>query len=339
MDQAQLLLDYVLERLRSRLDSAIGRLPLDMDYLEFMCSQELVFLSAVSNLVTIPRDILDGITELLRLIQLNLSNEETRSPTSVLQESGSMGRPRLVISPDYITNLLDINCSVPTIASMIGVSTRTIFRRMAECNTSVRARYSSLTDEELDDCVTEVKQHMPHCGYRMMRGALKARGHLVQFDRVRASMHRVDTVGVLSRMTQMGCVVRRTYSVSSPRSIMHIDTNHKLIRYNIVIFGGVDGFSRKQWRHLACLSGYEVIRGSRMWMWLALCLQFVEQKGAASCLERVSTISVWKKMATLTFPTLLTSSVATMYFFHGFKMISVFSKTLGIITEYAQRVI
>ncbi|KAF4073621.1 hypothetical protein AMELA_G00245380 [Ameiurus melas] len=26
---------------------------------------------------------------------------------------------------------------------------------------------------------------------------------------------------------------------------MHIDTNHKLIRYNIVIFGGVDGFSRK----------------------------------------------------------------------------------------------
>ncbi|KAK5908315.1 hypothetical protein CgunFtcFv8_016387 [Champsocephalus gunnari] len=26
---------------------------------------------------------------------------------------------------------------------------------------------------------------------------------------------------------------------------MHIDTNHKLIRYNIVIFGGIDGFSRK----------------------------------------------------------------------------------------------
>ncbi|KAL1277179.1 hypothetical protein QQF64_023852 [Cirrhinus molitorella] len=30
-----------------------------------------------------------------------------------------------------------------------------------------------------------------------------------------------------------------------PLSLVHVDTNHKLIRYNIVIFGGVDGFSRK----------------------------------------------------------------------------------------------
>lgn len=218
-----------MERLRSRLENAVGRLPLDMDYLEFICSQELVFLSSVSNLVTIPSDVFEGITELLRLIRLNLSDVETRTPT-VLHTSGSMGRPRLVISPDYITNLLDINCSVPTIARMIGVSTRTVFRRMAECNLSIWARYSSLTNEELDECVTDIKQHMPQCGYRMMRAALKARGHQVQFDRVRAAMHRVDTVGVMTRMTQMGCVVRRTYSVSGPRSIMHIDTNHKLIR-------------------------------------------------------------------------------------------------------------
>ncbi|KAJ4948046.1 hypothetical protein JOQ06_019587 [Pogonophryne albipinna] len=46
-------------------------------------------------------------------------------------------------------------------------------------------------------------------------------------------------------MNQLGCVVRRTYSVPGPKSLMHIDTNHKLIRYNIVIFGGIDGFSRK----------------------------------------------------------------------------------------------
>lgn len=64
MDRAHLLLDYVLERLRSRLENAVGRQPLDMDYLEFICSQELVFLSAVTNLVTIPADIFEGITEL-----------------------------------------------------------------------------------------------------------------------------------------------------------------------------------------------------------------------------------------------------------------------------------
>ncbi|KAL0969985.1 hypothetical protein UPYG_G00235590 [Umbra pygmaea] len=43
----------------------------------------------------------------------------------------------------------------------------------------------------------------------------------------------------------MGCVVRRKYFVQGPHFLQHIDTNHKLIRYNMVIFGGIDGFSRK----------------------------------------------------------------------------------------------
>ncbi|MEQ2299740.1 hypothetical protein AMECASPLE_018169 [Ameca splendens] len=37
----------------------------------------------------------------------------------------------------------------------------------------------------------------------------------------------------------------RSYCVPAPLSLVHIDTNHKLIRFNIVIFGGIDGFSRK----------------------------------------------------------------------------------------------
>ncbi|KAJ4936277.1 hypothetical protein JOQ06_000876 [Pogonophryne albipinna] len=86
---------------------------------------------------------------------------------------------------------------------------------------------------------------MPHAGYRLVKGTLQSRGFRVQWERVRASMHRVDTEGILFRMNQLGCVVRRTYSVPGPKSLMHIDTNHKLIRYNIVIFGGFDGFSRK----------------------------------------------------------------------------------------------
>ncbi|KAJ4942413.1 hypothetical protein JOQ06_012279 [Pogonophryne albipinna] len=86
---------------------------------------------------------------------------------------------------------------------------------------------------------------MPDAGYSIVRGALLAKGHRVQWVRVYASMHRVDSVGVLSRMTRMGCVVRRTYTVPYPKYMVHIDTNHKLIRYNFVIFGGIDGYSRK----------------------------------------------------------------------------------------------
>ncbi|KAM9468695.1 uncharacterized protein Hap1MRO34_013323 [Clarias gariepinus] len=244
MDQGLLLLGHVLGRFRSRMEHAVGHIPIDMDYLEFICIQEWVFLSSVSELVTIPPSILVGIAELLTLIHQNMPRRET--PVVIIQqEQGARGCPRFEVSPDHISNLLEMDLSVPTIANMLGISRRTLFRRMADNNLSVRALYSRLTDGELDASVTALKQSMPHCGYRMIRAALKAQGHRVQFDRVRASMHRVDTEGVISRLTRLGCVVRRTYSVSGPRAIMHIDTNHKLIRYNIVIFGGVDGFSRK----------------------------------------------------------------------------------------------
>ncbi|KAJ4942909.1 hypothetical protein JOQ06_005421 [Pogonophryne albipinna] len=86
---------------------------------------------------------------------------------------------------------------------------------------------------------------MPDAGYSVVRGALLTKGHRVQWERVYASMHRVDSVGVLARMTRMGCVVRRTYTVPYPKYMVHIDTNHELIRYNFVIFGGIDGYSRK----------------------------------------------------------------------------------------------
>lgn len=52
----------------------------------------------------------------------------------------------------------------------------------------------------------------------------------VQWRRVTASMHRVDSLGILSRLTGLGCIVRRTYSVRGPLSLWHVDTNHKLIR-------------------------------------------------------------------------------------------------------------
>ncbi|XP_041864795.1 uncharacterized protein LOC121654644 [Melanotaenia boesemani] len=141
--------------------------------------------------------------------------------------------------------MLQINLSVPCIAKLLGVSVRTVFRRMRDFGLSVSELYSSISDEELDNVVTAIKHDMPAAGYRMVRGRLRSMGIHVQWARMAASMHRVDSVGILSRLARLGCVVRRTYSVRGPLSLVHVDTNHKLIRYNIVIFGGVDGYSRK----------------------------------------------------------------------------------------------
>ncbi|KAF3842610.1 hypothetical protein F7725_024561 [Dissostichus mawsoni] len=81
---------------------------------------------------------------------------------------------------------------------------------------------------------------MPTAGYRMVKGRLLSIGLRVQWTRMAASMHRVDSIGILSRLASLGCVVRRTYSVRGTLSLVHVDTNHKLISYNIVLFGGVE---------------------------------------------------------------------------------------------------
>ncbi|XP_056275020.1 uncharacterized protein zgc:174680 isoform X2 [Pseudoliparis swirei] len=57
-------------------------------------------------------------------------------------------------------------------------------------------------------------------------------------------MRRVDPGGILVRTLQLNPRRRRRYSVPAPNSLWHIDGNHKLIRWRIVVHGGIDGFSR-----------------------------------------------------------------------------------------------
>ncbi|PIK47113.1 hypothetical protein BSL78_16009 [Apostichopus japonicus] len=76
----------------------------------------------------------------------------------------------------------------------------------------------------------------------MIRGNLIANRINVSRDRIRESMKRVDPAGVEFR--RRISLHRRVYSVPGPNYLWHIDGNHKLIRWRLVIHGGIDGYSR-----------------------------------------------------------------------------------------------
>ncbi|KAA8577807.1 hypothetical protein FQN60_001058 [Etheostoma spectabile] len=122
---------------------------------------------------------------------------------TVLLERGNSGRPRVILSEEYVSELLNMGLSVKCIAKLVGVSRWTLQRRMNEWGLSVRGLYSDLTDDELDILVSAIHSSSPNAGYRMMMGLLRAQGHRVQWQRIRASMHRVDTVGIVSRMAEL----------------------------------------------------------------------------------------------------------------------------------------
>ena len=63
---------------------------------------------------------------------------------------------------------------------------------------SVRECYSDMSDEELDQKVRVIKGRMPHAGFRMIKGSLRAMGNHVQWRRVMESLQRADGAGIIA---------------------------------------------------------------------------------------------------------------------------------------------
>ncbi|XP_052394883.1 uncharacterized protein LOC127942919 [Carassius gibelio] len=103
--------------------------------------------------------------------------------------------------------------------------------------------YSEITDVDLDAMITDIVDGNDQLGSEAVRAQLRAGGIRVQRHRVRRSLVRINPrAAALRAMSQRPH--RRLYSVAGPNSLWHLDGNHKLIRWRIVIHGGIDGYSR-----------------------------------------------------------------------------------------------
>lgn len=155
-----------------------------------------------------------------------------------------VGRPSLEVPLSAIVTYIQSGLSTSEIADLLGVSTSTIGRRMAQHGIRHSDLYSVISDNQLDALVTEIHHIHPNAGYKMMLGHMRSRGLLIQKHRLQASMRRVNPEGTMMRRLSLQTRQRRQYSVPAPNSLWHIDGNHKLIRWRIVVHGGIDGFSR-----------------------------------------------------------------------------------------------
>ncbi|XP_053380858.1 uncharacterized protein LOC123533407 isoform X3 [Mercenaria mercenaria] len=142
--------------------------------------------------------------------------------------------------------LINSGLKVRDISELLNVSKRTVERRMEEYNLSVRQTYSNLSDEKIKLEVQQLSASFPNVGYRTIQSLLLSKGLKIQEHKVRHALRECDPCGVLFCRVFLTSsrIQRRTYSVSGPQALWHIDGNHKLIRWRLVIHGGVDGFSR-----------------------------------------------------------------------------------------------
>ena len=151
-----------------------------------------------------------------------------------------LGRPRLDTDVDEILELRRLNFSWTKIASVVGISRSTLYRRLEEAGINPNDR--APVCEELDSKIRSIKVDHPNDGEVLIQGHLVRMGIRVARNALRASIHRVDHDGAVER--QLHVVRRRVYSVPHPNAMWHIDGHHKLIRWRFVIHAAIDGFSR-----------------------------------------------------------------------------------------------
>lgn len=136
------------------------------------------------------------------------------------------------------------------VADVLMISRSTLWRRLTELGCPISS-YTSINDTELDGVVELLVGDFPNYGIVMMWGQLKSLNIFVSRDRVRESLMRVSPQFMQHRRSHT--ISRRVYSVPSSNFLWHIDGLHCLIRWKIVIHGGIDGFSRRiVYLHASC---------------------------------------------------------------------------------------
>ena len=168
----------------------------------------------------------DALTTLSRKISeiLNAQNQE-KEERHVGFHSSRGGRPAYDISKGTIEQLRETGMNWRSIAVCLGVSEQTLYRRRTQYG--IDNNFTDITEEELDDQIKLTLNLTPYSGESYVRGSLKGRGINVQRWRIRESLARLD--GIARAVRTRYAICRRTYNVSGPDHLWHIDSNHKLI--------------------------------------------------------------------------------------------------------------
>ncbi len=95
---------------------------LDLDYLHFICTHELILIDALEEQNVIPECIVNALRDLCILVREQVENETNETlQIEVEAVAGVMGRPKFTIENEKIKSLLDIQLPIPCIAKLLGV--------------------------------------------------------------------------------------------------------------------------------------------------------------------------------------------------------------------------
>ena len=145
-----------------------------------------------------------------------------------------------MISKERLEGLLRLKVPVSLIAEDLQVSRPLVYKAIADYNLH-ETGYSNISEPDIQHAVSSIKDKHPNAGEVMLQGHLRAQGSHVPRSKVRKAIHDLDP-SVTSR--KRPAIRRQVYSVPYPNYLWHLEGNHKLIRWRLVVHHCIDGFSR-----------------------------------------------------------------------------------------------
>ena len=136
------------------------------------------------------------------------------------ERNGLVGRPRIQVTEEQLTTLHnDAGFRWADVAGILGVSERTLRRRRHQFGLAVGrgVDFTDISNNDLDNHVSEILRTTPSSGQRLVEGGLRNRGLRIQRRRIQESMRRVDPV--ISTLRSARNIIRRVYNVPSPNAL------------------------------------------------------------------------------------------------------------------------
>ena len=169
------------------------------------------------------RDIVSRLQVLRRQWSEQLENLAIRfnfhyqAPTA--SEIATLDRPRFEITRAQLDYLRSLSFSWTEIAHLLGVSRMTVYRRRVEYGLMEEPSHT-LTDDDLDEILRQLRVELPELGETMAAGRLRSLGYRVPRQQLREGLRRIDPLSAALRWSTK--TSRRPYTVSGPNCLWHI---------------------------------------------------------------------------------------------------------------------
>nr|CAG8546404.1 9551_t:CDS:2 [Entrophospora candida] len=171
-------------------------------------------------IINFPNDnILGFLPEIINLkrqleTKIETLNSENNNPINkFISYRCTSGRPTILISENAIRMLRKEGFSWEKIATIFGISSKTIQRRRRELNIPDDiGEYTQLTNEQIDGVVRIIRQEQPFSGQNIIMGTLRSLGIKIHRQRLRDSLYRIDSFRIINHWAHI--IPRRVYHVA-----------------------------------------------------------------------------------------------------------------------------